>query len=363
MRKIRIVAIISLFITALLIIGLLNYLDRGSDQKLELTEIGQFGIDGWVGNIHVQDGTVFVGGSEGLFIIDISDPNNPSEIGHFFEGIDDIHDMRVNGNLVYLADYRDGFKIVNVSDPANPIQVGKFHDGGEAGPFDIFEDFAFISDFVDGLEIVNISDPTNPMEIYQNDTGMNNVFNVQVYNDLAYVSDFISASDVKLKILNITDLSSIEEIAVYTIDGEIFGNDFVGDIAYMACSYGGLKIYNISDPLDLIELGSYYDGGNAVDLEIFGDYVVIADRDDGLEIIDIGDPTNPKEIAHYFDGGSAAGIAMVNNMIFVADGEDGLEILQMKESTTKESGFSMFLIFTGILVIALFRRYFTKTDT
>ncbi|MCK5644919.1 MAG: hypothetical protein KAJ19_29235 [Gammaproteobacteria bacterium] len=368
MKKIRLLVISSFLIAVLLNAKIGSYAGAQSDQVLEITEIGQIDTSGWAANVHVQDNTAFVADSEsGLYIIDISDPANPTELSQFNEGIDHLHELYVDENLVYVADYTDGFKIIDVSDPVNPTQVGRFHDGGEVGTFDIFEDLAFIADFEDGLEIVNISNPTQPIEIFQYDTEISYIFNVEINNDLAYVSDYISASEKSLIILNISDLSNIEEIAEYTIDGEIFSIDFVGDVAYMMCSYGGVKIFNVSDPLSHIELGSYYDGGNAVDLEFYEGYTVIADRDDGLEVLIINDPANLTETAHYFDGGSASGVKVVNDLIFVADGEDGLEILQIEilpenPTTTGAFDFNLFLVLTGsvllvgIVIVAIWRK-------
>ena len=157
----------------LLILCFLNtdfpyYVSVQSEPKIEITEIGQVDTVGWAGNVHVQDDIAYLSDSEGgLYIIDVSDPENPTELSQFTEGIDELHEIYVDESLVFLADYTDGFKIIDVSDPTDPMQIGRFHDGGEVGAFDILDDLAFIADFVDGLEVVNISDPTNPVEITQ----------------------------------------------------------------------------------------------------------------------------------------------------------------------------------------------------
>ncbi len=338
MKRTGLLLVGSLLIAALLNYSVGSYADAQSDQGLELTEIGQMETTGWAASVHVQDDTAYVSASEaGLYIIDISNPDNPTELSRYNESIDHIHDIYVEENLVYLADYTEGLKIIDVSDLENPTLVGEFHDGGEVGAFEICEDFAFLADFEDGLEIVNITDPTHPQESFQYDTGISYIFNVEVNNDLAYVPDYISASEKALKILNISDLSSIEEIAEYTIDGEIFSIDLVGDIAYMMCSYGGVKIFNISNPDSLVEIGGYYDGGNAVDLEFFEDYMIIADRDDGLEVLTAKNSANITEIGRYFDGGSATNLEVVDDLVFVADGEDGLEILQIEAANESTS--------------------------
>lgn len=341
--------ILSVLLLAILVnIFAVSLVSGQTDPVIEITEIGSFDTNGWAANVLVQNDIVYLSDSEGgLYIIDVSDPHNPTELSIFNENIDHIHELSVDGNLAYIADYTEGFKVVNISDSSNPTQVGVFHDGGEVGTFDISENLAFIADFEDGLEIVNISDPSDPTEIYQYDTGLSYIFNVVVKNDLAYVSDYISASEKSLIILNISDLSDIQEIAEYTIDGEVFSIDFVEDIAYMMCSYGGVQIYNVSDPLSLIEVGSYYNGGNAVDMEFYEGYAIIVGGTDDLEFLDVSNPDNITAIASYSDTGRASGLAIVGDLFFVADGEDGLEILQIEIPTTNTATPDL----TGIVLI------------
>lgn len=352
MKTIRKAVICILFTTMLFSVNIISCADAQPDQELEVTEIGNIDTVGWAGNVHVQGNVAFVSDLLGLNIFDVSDPENPTELSYYDDGVVEPHDMYVDGNLVYLADYTAGLKIVNVTDPENPTQEGIFHDGGEVGPIVIIEDIAFIADFVEGLEIVNISDPSQPIEIVQYDTDITNAYNVEINGDLAYVSDFVSTTDKTLKILNISNLYDIEEIAEYRISGEIFSIDFVGDIAYMSCSFGGVKTFNISNPLDLVELDGFDEGGHAVELDFYQDYIAVADRDNGLIILSISDPTNLTKIDQHFYGGDAAGVMIVNDLIFVANGDDGLEILQIEVITPEPSttdGFGT-LIQTGIII-------------
>ncbi len=357
MKKIGLV-VCSIFLLALLVNINTGFLvSAQTNQTIQITEIGQLNTSGWAANVQVQNDIAYISDSEGgLYIIDVSDPYNPTELSIFNENIDHIHELSVDGNLAYVADYTEGFKIINISDSSNPTQVGVFHDGGEVGTFDISEDLAFIADFEDGLEIVNISDPTNPTETYQYDTGLSYIFNVVVKNDLAYVSDFISASEKSLIILNISDLSDIQEIAEYTIDGEVFSIDFIEDLAYMMCSYGGVQIYNVSDPLSLTEVGSYYNGGNVVDMEFYEGYAVIVGGTNDLEFLDVSNLDNITAVASYSDTGHASGLAIVGDLFFVADGEGGLEILQIEiisGSTTTPDLTVVFLVLGIIGAVAV----------
>ena len=339
MRTMRNVVIGFLFISIITGVNIVNQVNAQSIQELEVNEISQIDTHAWAANVVVQDNIAYVSDLEGLNIFDISDVENPIELSYFDEGVVEPHEIYVDGNYVYMADYTAGFKIIDVSDTENPTQVGVFHDGGEVGRFEIVDDIAFIADFVDGIEIVNISDISQLTEITQYDTDITNAYNIQVHNDLAYVSDFVSPTEKYLRILDISDFSNIEEVAEYSdISGEVFGITFVEDVAYMACSLAGVNIFDASNHLDLVELGSFSDGGHTVEIEFYEGYMVVADREDGLEIFDVSDPANLTKIAEYDDGGNTAGIEIVNDLIFIADGDDGLEILQIVITPTTTSG-------------------------
>jgi hypothetical protein len=365
MKRIGLLLVSSFVIIALLNSNVVYFADAQPAQVLDITKIGHLGTAGLATSIQIQDDIAYVSaGDSGLYIINVTDPENPTEIARYNESIADIHDIYVDGNLIYIADYTAGLKILDISDVENLTLVGDFNDGGEVGALEICGSLAFLADFEDGLEIVNVTDPIHPQELEQYDTNINDIYNIEVNNNLAYVSDFISASERVLIILNISDIFSIEEIARYTIDGEIFSIDFVGDIAYMMCSTGGVKIYNISDTNALVEIGSYYDGGNAVNSEFFKDYIVVADWGIGLEVLTVRDPSSITKVGYYFDGGSASDIKIVNDIIFVADGEDGLEILRIAIADGLTNPFFIGLIVVsasvivvlGILVMGRYRK-------
>jgi hypothetical protein len=356
MRAVRNGVLCILFAAVIVSGNVVSLVDAQSNQIVETEEIGQIATPAWAGNVEVQGNIAFVSDMEGLSLFDISDPENPTELAYYNENVVEPHDMYVDENIVYLADYTDGLKIIDASDPSNLTQVGRFHDGGEVGTFDVSGDLVFIADFVDGIEIVNTSNPSQPTEIVQYDTDIAYAYNVEINDNLAFVSNYISQYENTLIILNISDLHSIEEIAEHPITGEAFSISFVGDIAYVASSYAGVRIFNISNPLDFVELGTHDDGGNAVEFEFYQDYLVVADRSDGLEILNINDLTNLTEVEQHYDGGSAAGVEIVDDLIFVADGDDGLEILRIDvtipttPTTPNESGT---LLEAGLIVGAL----------
>ncbi|WP_047268520.1 hypothetical protein, partial [Marinitoga sp. 1197] len=53
-------------------------------------------------------------------IIDISDPYNPEQIGHY-DTARWANGVYVKDNLAFVADSSNGLVIIDISDPANPV--------------------------------------------------------------------------------------------------------------------------------------------------------------------------------------------------------------------------------------------------
>ena len=61
-------------------------------------------------------------GENGLIIIDVHDPTNPKEVGHY-DTLGDTRSVFVKDGYAYLPDYDNGLVILDVSDPTKPILV------------------------------------------------------------------------------------------------------------------------------------------------------------------------------------------------------------------------------------------------
>jgi hypothetical protein len=124
-------------------------------------------------------------------IYDVSDPTEPIEIAEFatsrstnegglgFDGIYSAHDTVLDGSVAISSWYSDGVRIVDLSDPTQPIEIGSFvpprsrdpvgywvaPNGATAFPMvwgvDVLNDLIFVSDMNSGLWIVRFDDGTS----------------------------------------------------------------------------------------------------------------------------------------------------------------------------------------------------------
>lgn len=76
------------------------------------------------GQIAIQDNIAYTQQNDGLYLLDISQPDTPTELGRY-RTTDYLFDLTVRGQYAYLVGEND-LKIVDIADPANPALVGRY---------------------------------------------------------------------------------------------------------------------------------------------------------------------------------------------------------------------------------------------
>lgn len=103
-----------------------------------------------------SDGYVITGGKDGLFVIDISEPDKPVIVSSFNAGwIEDIH---LEPGYIYAAAGYEGLIVLDMKNPADLVLVSACKDVYAVG-VDVEKDLAFVAD-VDGFKVVKILIPS-----------------------------------------------------------------------------------------------------------------------------------------------------------------------------------------------------------
>ncbi|MDP8239937.1 MAG: T9SS type A sorting domain-containing protein, partial [Candidatus Hatepunaea meridiana] len=96
----------------------------------------------------------------GLRVVDITDPENPEEVGYcntpgYACGV------AVSGNYAYVADHSSGLRVVNITDPENPEEVGYYDTPGSANGVAISEDgLIYVADYTN-VGVYRFTDPAS----------------------------------------------------------------------------------------------------------------------------------------------------------------------------------------------------------
>ena len=188
-------------------------------------KVGHFYIKGWANDIYVSGNYAYVGVDGDLIIVDVFVPSNPKLVGslntYFFflmQGhnfSDDIYDIDISGNYVYVAHGRHGLLIIDISDPSNPKIVEYLNTGDTRGVY-ISGNYAYVADYRYGLVIVNISNPSRPI-LVRRWMMYTDGRKVDVSGNYAYVA----AGDNGLLIVDISDRAKPK--LIHQID--VFAND------------------------------------------------------------------------------------------------------------------------------------------
>ena len=291
-------------------------------------------------------------GDDGVQIVDVTDPANPSPAASIMDGttftLEDPHGIAtatigLSTYALVAANGNDGVQIINITDPASPVPTASITNGTGGfdrlgGAFDIAtavidsHTYALVAANGDnGVQIINITDPADPTAVASVTNGVDGFGKLHSPRGIATaVIDSHTYALVAsyygngVQIIDITDpadpthaasvgnstaypkLSQAQDITTVTI-----GSDTYALVASRSGS--GVQIIDITDPADPAPVASIGDGDQVTTGgiqktygELQGSYgittiaigsgtyaLVAADGDDGVQIIDITDPARP----------------------------------------------------------------------
>lgn len=243
-----------------------------------------------------------------LYILDLTNPSKPIEIGHYFSDTN-ISDVAVFGDYAYLTLDEEGaahpgMRVLDVSDPKEPEKVQDLFPSARGVSVTVSVNRLYFNGGkhgLNGLHIMDISNPGAPREIafhpeYATIFSGNSGYIVHTTSCGCSTTDVDDPPETEFTIMDYSDperpRKSIFEFEAYSVD--IQGNTgFYWDSTTQTFTF-----LDFSDPDKPVKLGSYGPVlGNLFDLtgEIFvdGEYGVIPTEEMGLYIFDFSSPTKP----------------------------------------------------------------------
>jgi len=232
-------------------------------------------------------------------------------------------DMEMRGDTLFAMNGASGLYILDVSDPANPIEIGRcpwYDYGDNGGGFDLVGNLAYIGLAVGGL-VFDISDPTHPERIAQ-------------WQDYAGASDIFVAGDYAIGntgdegypyVMDISDLSNIHSvIGLPGIGTEAWPMGVVGNYLFMAGH--GLMVYDMTDPFAPEIVAQVHQTIRGRNGTIVGNYAYLntqysnGGNPGGVKIIDISNPLAPNTVATC-DSGHCLALTITGNQMVISHGD------------------------------------------
>ncbi len=176
-------------------------------------------------------------------------------------------DVAVSGDVAYVATELSGLQIVDISDRENPEQIGYFDVTDYCSQVIIEGNLAYIREPLFGFHIINITNPEQPFLVssYEQTTR-----NIAVSNQHVYLSQ----GDTGFKIINATN--PYQPVEVERINPRLHVNDVfvLDDLAYVVGD-STLCIYDVSNPRNTREIGRTRLSSSSGCVTVSGDYAYV----------------------------------------------------------------------------------------
>lgn len=318
----------------------------------------------YVWDLDLYGGVIVVGTDQGIYTFNICngitgmDDFSLSAYPNPFDQFE-VWDVRVQGDIAYVAGGEDGFYTLNVRNPANPILLDRWNQTGlNFTKLDIDGQFAHVV-YYGNHYIFDIRDPTDIK--YVNDVPGPSIRDLYVHGDMIYygfggsiaignltyplawtiptpgfsvgatvtsvwgqgcklyAAEWVTGIAPSMHTIDVRDFTN--PITLYSRTRYAWNYDIHvdGDILYLAGSSdgNGFWMYNISDPNIAYALDNVL--SNSYGVWSFGQYAMSANYDEGVSLIDASNPSSIIEDSVYPDATRALQVTTHGDFTYVAN--------------------------------------------
>ncbi len=253
-------------------------------------------------------------GNTGFYIMDVSTPQKPREIGHLDLG--DVQDVYVRDEYAYIASGSAGFYLVNISEPTKPFVVMSRVTENASGIVGR-DNTVFLANGERGLQIFDISQRQDPRRL----SSLHDfpAYQLELKGNLLYVA----SGEQGMRVLDISNLTSPRLVETYD-QAPAYDIHLEGNKLYLAGGAVGMVILEEQDGR-LTQL-SRFRSENARTVRIWEDYAMIADGSGGMKAVDISIPEDP-HLFGSFQGDDTVSVAMAEDYALIAD-VSGLKVVR-----------------------------------
>lgn len=323
--------------------GGLRVLDLTQPDDLLLTDLT---VDFVLGSVATGTGNLdvvasgdyaFLAKDDGLSIVDLSDPTNPTLAWSDTFAAGDSEALALQGNLLYVAAEGGGLQIVDVTTPTAPDVKPPFSLSDEAQDVAVLGNYAYVADRNgDGFLVIDVTDPNAPVR--RGDVvapGGEEARGVAVQGTWAYCA----WSDAGLQAIDVTnpDAPAIMDALVLHDVGSTDPSGarrvaVSGDYAYVMADE--LHVVDISTPTDLTLETTYEIDVWDEDIAVSGDFAFVSGGTEGILVLDVSDPSDPWQVMHLPVLGDARAVYVHGDLLLIANQEKGLTIMRAPFSTS-----------------------------
>ena len=257
-----------------------------------------------------------------LNIINISTPSSPTLLETYYFPLDEVIDISVVGDVVYIASPSQGFGGFNVKNLQNIWFVGATYNalfgGDQIARISISGVIACMTD-LGGMQVIGLGNQLNPVFLgrYTIDSPG---FDVFFTGNLA----FLAAGGAGLHVIDLSSPGNPILLGIYGVPNGAYTVSAVNNIAYVGDSIGNINIVNTQLWTSRVPML-----GAPVKIAAVNNYAYVADIQNIVHVIDFNNPLIPKEISTYLLSNGATHMEVAGDFLYVAEGEFGVEVIDM----------------------------------
>lgn len=333
---------------AVVVSGSYAYVTAGWESALNILDISNASSPnlvssittcGYAWGITISGSHAYVATSEGLDIVDVSDPGSPVITGFVSEpNGGGISRVTVNGSYAYATN--GGLLIIDISDPMSPYIINRVTIDGYSLEVKIAGSDALVTHYdcetecAGALQILDVSHP-RPLPIVNSLDFPYEPSSIAAAGSLAYV-----ATNESLEIIDNSDPASPSIVSSVVLP--CYGRDvsISGSYAYVAVGeyspslVGELVIVDVTNPTAPEIVGEVDTSRIALGVAVSGAIAYVT-NETGLLIIDVSDPALPSIVGSVSTPYVSAGVAVSGSYAYVADWV-GLEIIDVSDVSSPQ---------------------------
>jgi hypothetical protein len=270
------------------------------------------------------DDRVLVVWAEGLaYLVDVSDPAHPFELGPVpgFWGFGT--DVQLSGSLLVGHDGR-ALNLVDLSDPTEPILLSQTVVGRRSSlepRVAVTGDTVVVADEYRNLTVVNITDRAAPRVVATLDSA-SFLYDVREDDGVAVVCE----CGAGVRTFDVSDPHHPRQLGLLELDGCAIQAALVGTLAFLATGSAGLSVVDLTDPARPLLLATHETVGIARSVASSGSLVAVGeeisapDRPAGVELFDVSQPAAPVRLAWRAYAEDVANVALQGTTLLAVDG-------------------------------------------
>lgn len=243
-----------------------------------------------INSIAIQNNLAYLACCNGLVIMDISSPETPIVLSQLVTQ-EYLQEIIIHNNTAYVGTLDYSFLVFDVSDSENPVEIGRVDENiDDVWGLEIWNGYLLVASEDTGGKIYDISNPSTPnllstmLVLHNTTTG-----DISAKNNVAYLSN-----PTYIYTYDISDIENPVQLDSLNMGGT--GNTIAIEEDYLYClGCKELIVIDISESTNMKIVGIYPLPSTGADLYVKDKIVYISCQTSGIYVIQFTEPVSVNE--------------------------------------------------------------------